>query len=54
MNALSVELPGNRMNEEEIGEFIRTVRPVIYGGCDISVEQMKRYIDKMNEIISHI
>ena len=42
------------MNEEEIGVFIRTVRPVIYGGCDISVEQMKRYIDKMNEIISHI
>lgn len=42
------------MDEEEIGEFIRTVRPVIYGGCGITVEEMKRCIDKMNEIISHI
>lgn len=42
------------MNAEEIGEFIRKLRPVIYGGCDVSVEEMKRYIDKMNEIIDHI
>lgn len=42
------------MNTEEIGEFIRSVRPVIYGGRTISVEQMKYFIDKMNEIIDHI
>ena len=42
------------MNTEEISELIRSVRPVIYGGCTISVEQMKYFIDKMNEIIDHI
>lgn len=42
------------MEAEEIAKFIRSVRPVIYGGHVISEEQMKRYIDKMNEIINHI
>ena len=39
---------------EEIGTFVREVRPVIYGGRVISAEQMKLYIDKMSEIINHI
>ena len=38
----------------EIAKFIREVRPVIYGGRVIDAEQMKVYIDKMNEIIDHI
>lgn len=42
------------MSAEEIGKFIRTVRPVIYGGQTITAEQMKQFIDKMNEIIDHI
>ena len=42
------------MEVSGISHFIREVRPVIYGAHPISVEQMKRYIDKMNEIISHI
>lgn len=42
------------MDAEEIGRFIRELRPVIYGGRDITVEDMKKYIDKMNEIIEHI
>lgn len=42
------------MEAEEIAKFIRSVRPVIYGGRIISEEQMKGYIDKMNEIINHI
>lgn len=42
------------MDAEKIGAFIREVRPVIYGGRTISAEQMKLYIDKMNEIINHI
>lgn len=42
------------MDQKEIAAFIREVRPVIYGGHDLSVEQMKRYIDKMNEIIDHL
>lgn len=42
------------MDEEEITNFIRAVRPVVYGGFAVSDEQMKSYIDKMNEIISHI
>lgn len=42
------------METEEIAKFIRSVRPVIYGGRTISEEQMKSLIDKMNEIINHI
>ena len=42
------------MDEGEITNFIRAVRPVVYGGFAVSDEQMKSYIDKMNEIISHI
>ena len=42
------------MDAEEIGTFVREVRPVIYGGRVISAEQMKLYIDKMSEIINHI
>ena len=32
------------MSAEEIGKFIRTVRPVIYGGQTITAEQMKQFI----------
>ena len=42
------------MDAGEIAKFIREVRPVIYGGRVIDAEQMKVYIDKMNEIINHI
>ena len=42
------------MDAEEIGTFVREVRPVIYCGRVISAEQMKLYIDKMSEIINHI
>ncbi|MCD8183961.1 MAG: DUF4350 domain-containing protein [Bacteroides sp.] len=42
------------MEAEEVGTLIREIRPVIYGGRTISAEQMKYYIDKMNEIINHI
>ncbi|MDD3040264.1 DUF4350 domain-containing protein [Bacteroides sp.] len=42
------------MDVEEIGKFIREIRPVIYGGRTLSAEEMKRFIDKMNEIINHI
>ena len=42
------------MSAEEVGKFIRAVRPVIYGGQTITAEQMKQFIDKMNEIIDHI
>lgn len=42
------------MGAEEIAAFIREIRPVIYGGRVLTVEQMKQYIDKMNEIINHI
>ncbi|MCE9107560.1 DUF4350 domain-containing protein [Bacteroides pyogenes] len=42
------------MDAAEIAAFIRELRPVIYGGRDITVEDMKKYIDKMNEIIEHI
>ena len=42
------------MDAGEITKFIREVRPVIYGGRVIDAEQMKVYIDKMNEIINHI
>lgn len=42
------------MESEEIERFIREVRPVIYGGRTIFDEEMKRIIDKMNEIINHI
>ena len=42
------------MDAEEIGTFVREVRPVIYGGRVISAEQMKLYIDKMSEIINYI
>lgn len=42
------------MDVSEISRLIREIRPVIYGGHAISVEQMKHYINKMNEIIDHI
>ena len=42
------------MDVEVIGKFIREIRPVIYGGRTLSAEEMKRFIDKMNEIINHI
>lgn len=42
------------MDVEEIGKFIREVRPVIYGGRVIYAEEMKKFVDKMNEIIKHI
>ena len=38
----------------EIAAFIREVRPVVYGGRSISEKEMKRLVDKMNEIINHI
>lgn len=42
------------MEAGEIAVFIREVRPVVYGGRSISEEEMKRLVDKMNEIINHI
>ena len=42
------------MEAGEIAAFIREVRPVVYGGRSISEEEMKRLIDRMNEIINHI
>ena len=42
------------MDIQEIAELICEVRPVIYGGRTIDADQMKVYIDKMNEIINHI
>ncbi len=55
MNALFTGLPGKpEWSAGEIAKFIREVRPVIYGGRVINAEQMKEYIDKMNEIINHI
>ena len=42
------------MDVEVIGKFIREIRPVIYGGRTLSAEEMKRFIDKMNEIMNHI
>ena len=41
------------MNIEEISHFVRELRPVIYGQAVTDVD-MKRLIDKMNEIINHI
>lgn len=42
------------METDEIAKFIREMRPIIYGGRVISEEEMKRFIDKTNEIINHI
>lgn len=42
------------MEVEEISRLIREIRPVIYGGRVLSGEEMKGFIDKMNEIINHI
>lgn len=42
------------MDTEDIARFIHEVRPVLYGGRTIDSEQMKVFIDKMNEIINHI
>ena len=39
---------------EDISRLIREIRPVIYGGRVLSGEEMKGFIDKMNEIINHI
>ena len=38
------------MEAGEIAAFIREVRPVVYGGRSISEKEMKRLVDKMNEI----
>ena len=42
------------MDTEDIAKFIHEVRPVLYGGRAIDSEQMKVFVDKMNEIINHI
>lgn len=42
------------MEVDKLAHFFREIRPVIYGGRTISSEEMKHYIDKMNEIINHI
>lgn len=42
------------MDIEEIRHFILDVRPVATGRYEVSEEEMKQYIDKMNEIINHI
>lgn len=42
------------MDAEDIAKFIHEVRPVLYGGRTIDSEQMKVFVDKMNEIINHI
>lgn len=42
------------MDAEDVGRFIREVRPVVYGGYTISDDDMKRLIDKMNEIMNLI
>lgn len=42
------------MDVEDIRKFIRELRPVLYGGRVLSGEEMKVFIDKMNEIINHI
>ena len=42
------------MEAGEIAAFICEVRPVVYGGRSISEKEMKRLVDKMNEIINHI
>ena len=48
------EVADDERSFHRIAKFIREVRPVIYGGRVIDAEQMKVYIDKMNEIINHI
>lgn len=42
------------MDIEEISRFICEIRPVIYGGRAIDDAEMKRIIDKINEIINYI
>lgn len=42
------------MEVEEIGRFIHEIRPVIYGGRTLLAEDMKQFIDKMNEIVKRI
>lgn len=42
------------MDVEELAGFFREVRPILYGGRTLTGEEMKHYIDKMNEIINHI
>lgn len=42
------------MEVDYISAFIREIRPVIYGGRTLSVDEMKLFIDKMNEIINHL
>ena len=53
-NALTIVDGRTKKKWEAIAELIREVRPVIYGGRTIDADQMKVYIDKMNEIINHI
>lgn len=42
------------MDAEEIKNFFQDVRPVITNYWSITDAEMKKYIDKMNEIINHI
>lgn len=42
------------MEVDAISALIREIRPVIYGGRILSGDEMKQFIDRMNEIINHI
>lgn len=42
------------LDEEQIGRFVREVRAAVYDSSRVTAEQMKGYIDKMNEIINQI
>lgn len=42
------------MDIGEIETFVHQVRPVLYGGRVIDADQMKAFVDKMNEIIRNI
>lgn len=42
------------MDMEELKHFIHDVRPVATGKYEVSDEEMKQYIDKMNEIINQL
>lgn len=42
------------MDADEIESVIREVRLVVYGGQTVTMEQMMRYVDRMNEIVYHL
>ncbi len=42
------------MDSEEIAQLVCEIRSVLYGGRVVDAEQMKMWIDKMNEIMNHI